>query len=303
MVFELTDSLASAILREMENQTQHFMVDAKNSRLVVFDEEKVDEETFYSLPRWSSADGYNVLESFVSEYSGVKAHDELAHVLSEGRGVFKNFKNVLKKYCETERRFNSFKSGIMKNRLFEWYNELREAWGLENLDVEFEEAGDLVLEDFTFQKLDKEKDFCLIAREFSKFADELDSQFPGGFGFALSSVLNIDDRKKIETDLKDKNTGGFVCRTLSEEFAGCLLFSSACEKSKKSAVITGFFVSQNYRGLGIAGELFRLCVDDARRKGIQFLLIPNSIVPKMLESLLVGLGFEKKDFVFLAELN
>ena len=39
----------------------------------------------------------------------------------------------------------------MRQEIFDWYNALRESWGLERIGEEPEDTGDLVLEDFRFR--------------------------------------------------------------------------------------------------------------------------------------------------------
>ena len=299
MFFELTDSLCADILFAMENQQQNFGLDAKNSRIVQCEPESVDEENIYSLPLWTSADGYSLLEDFIAKYKGIKACGELKQILLEGRGVFRNFKNTLKKYPEADRRFHSFKNKEMKKMVCEWYNALRESWGLETLEQDFYEYDDLVLEDFAFRTFSADMDSGNVAFLASAFFEELKIQFSGELGSAIS--LQLKDQFDSINALTKNCTGGFVCRTLSDEFAGCVLYSGL--SSKKVAFLNALFVNQNYRGLGIARELLSRSISTLTEDGIQFFIINNSFVPKMLKSTLTDLGFEEKDFAFVAELN
>ena len=73
--------------------------------------------------------------------------------------------------------------------------------------------------------------------------------------------------------------------------------------SKNVAFLNAHFVNQNFRGLGIARELLSRSISTLTEDGIQFFIINNSFVPKMLKSTLTDLGFEEKDFAFVAELN
>ena len=304
MFFELTDSLSLEILRGMENQKQRQALDAKNCRLVPWKECLVDEENFYSLPVWNSADGYNVLESFVSKNKGIKPYSQLKQILAEGRGVFRQFKDVLKKYPQTERNFNLYKAKIMKVRLFDWYNMLRDSWGLESLEIDFEdEFDDLTLEDFIFRQYNANLDSSGLVCKISSFSDELKKMFPGDAGLCMSVFFGFENENTIQENLKNSCTGGFVCHTPENEFAGCLLYSSKFSKSQKSVFITTIFVEQNYRGLGIAGKLLDLSLKHLRKSGIQVVIALNSVVPKIMESLLIRSGFTGSDFAFFAELN
>lgn len=303
MFFELTQLLENEIIHAMENQNETMFLDSKQKKLVSGLEDCENEQDIFTLPQWNSTDGYNLLESFVETFKGSKAVFELKEVLNEGRGVFKNFKLVLKKYPEIERRFNCYKNKILKNRLYEWYNELREGWGLENLNPDFDEYDDLVLEDFIFKNYDEKSDSKIVALFLKNFTEELKSRFGDEIGFSLANKLNLGGAEKIQENLISQKIEGFVCRSLSDEFAGCILYSSNYSKTQKSVFITHIFVNQNYRGLGIATELIKKVMAHLKKCGIQFLMISNSIVPEMLKSTLVENGFVKNDFVFLVELK
>ena len=50
------------------------------------------------LPEWDSAAGFKLREDFVSNLNSPLAHEALQEVLHSGRGVFRNFRNVIKDY-------------------------------------------------------------------------------------------------------------------------------------------------------------------------------------------------------------
>lgn len=302
MIFDLTDSLCTEILFAMENQQQSFALDARTLKLVQCDESEVDEENIYLLPIWTSLDGYNLLESFVSSYRGIEPYEQLSKILAEGRGVFKKFKNTLKLYPEVDRRFHSFKNKKMKDLVYEWYNALRESWGLESLEQDFYEYDDLVLEDFTFHAYDCNLDSNDAADIASAFFEELRGRFSGDLGATLSKQMEV-MFKSINQNLPKQGVSGFVCRTLTDEFAGCLLYSSELSTTQKAVCLTGLFVKPNYRGLGIARELFKRCNLSLIKDGIQFFIINNSFVPKVLKPMLEKTGFKEEDFAFVYELD
>ncbi len=305
MVFELNDSIAADILHAMENQQQTCVLEAASGKVISagegFNQSLIDEENYYTLPVWTSADGYNLLESFVSDHKHLCAYGELKKVLAEGRGVFKSFKNTLKKYPEIERLFNSYKNKEMNRRVIEWYDLLRESWGLEKLDLEFDEYDDLVLEDFTFRPYNCSLDSSEALKELSLFLKEIKEQFPGESGFAVAHLF--DGYGQISNCFTNENAEGFVCRTLTDDFAGCILYSFNESSLQKTAFLAGLFVNQNYRGLGIAAELLSQSIEGLKKDGIRYFIISNQNVPQVLESLLTRLGFVKKDFVFEAELS
>lgn len=303
MTFDLTDSLCTEILFAMENQNHDFALDAKSCRIIECAGESVDEENIYSLPLWSSSDGYNLLESFVTKFKGVKACNELRQILAEGRGVFKNFKNTLKRYPEIDSRFRSFKNRRMKAVVYEWYNALRESWGLETLALnqDFYEYDDLVLEDFMFRPYNRSLDSSCAEDAAQSFLQELKERFLGGLGLSFSAFMKA--QFDLTKGLDNTSVNGFVCRTLSDEFAGCLLYSKSLSNDRKTAFMTELFVNRNYRGLGIAKELLSRCISNLAEDGTQFFIISNSYVPKMLKSDLSQMGFIENDFAYVAELN
>src|SRR5574344_382106 len=258
---------------------------------------KIDDDKFYALPEWTSGDGYALLESFTNTLYSPLARAELKQVLVSGRGVFKNFKNVLKAYPEVERKWHFYKDSKMRARLMDWYNELRESWGLEKLEqTDVEEVGDLVQNDVMFREYDSAKDRNDIALGVSFVADEYKRQFAGEVGDAVAELW----RRASTYDEAAKY--GFVCRTQSDEFAGCILVSNCPSSAKKTVTLTDFFVVQNCRGLGIGKELLSKCLAGLRRRGFQWFLIANTIIPQTMEPLLTQSGFEKLGSGFVADL-
>ncbi len=292
MFFELTDSLVLKIMFAMENQECISVLDASRLEIIAA-EDDVDQENFYTLPLWSSGDGFNLLESFVDQLDKGSVREELKKVLSAGRGVFRNFKNVIKKYPEIERRWSLFKNKQMRLRIMDWYNTLRESWGLEKLNQETDDYSDLIKEDFTFRGYDPVRDGDCIAQGADVIADELRALEPDRPGYALSQLW---------LEQCSGSVNGYVCRTLSDEFSGCLMYNQLSSLAKDSVFLTACFVLQNYRGLGIASQLFSNCISDLRKSGVHWVIIANSFVPEYLEPLLARMGFEKTGSIFVADL-
>lgn len=312
MIFELTDALTESILFSMEDQDLKWMVYAEKGIVVpvsaaarmseqyklVPEAAEIDDENFYELPEWTSGDGYELLETFTDNLHAPLARAELKQVLVSGRGVFKNFKNVLKAYPEVERKFHFYKDAQMKSRLMDWYNDLRESWGLEKLETsDIEEFDDLVQNDFVFRQYDSVKDKNDIAFGAGKVAEEYKQQFDGEVGNAVAELWL---RQSAYCNADEKY--GFVCRTQSDEFTGCVLVSLCPSSAKKTVTLTDFFVSQNYRGLGIGKELFSECLSGLKKRGIQWVITANMIIPETLEPLLTRSGFEKIGSGFVADL-
>lgn len=294
MVFDLTDALAHDIMFAMENQEADFVLDARSGSVVPAAGEAADEETVYTLPTWDSRDGYRMLESFVSDLHAPRARQELKDALIAGRGVFRNCKTIFKRYPEVERKWHFYKEKQLRFRLMEWYNVLRESWGLEVLSEDFDDSNDLIEEDFVFRAYNPAQDRDCVALGADAVLAECRESAEGELGQAFAELW----RKS------DFGTGGdargFVCRTLTDEFAGCLMVAPFPSCAKKTVVLTRFFVNQNYRGLGIARALLSFCLSQLRSHGIRWFIITR--IPQILEPMLIRSGFEKNDVGFVADL-
>ncbi len=305
MVFELTESLIDDIIFSMEDQNSEFVFDSKSASLVPLDcllvseqDELGENENIYPLPEWTSDKGFEIMERFAENVRVPKVREELQRVLANGRGVFRNFKNVLKEYPHIEKRFHNFKKSEMRAVVVEWYNSLRESWGLEKLNQDFEEYNELIQEDFEFHPYNHQKDNDCVVSEANKVAEEIKAVFGGNMAKAIAHFWLRKFNYESPADID-----GIICRTLSEEFAGCLLFSK-CESFAKNVVaLTAVFVNQNYRGLGITRELFSRGISYLMRCGIQSLIIVDSVIPDYLEPLLARCGFEKKGSAYMLELT
>ena len=176
MTFALTDELTSSIISAMENQECDFVVDAGHACLLEANQ-KADDINFYGLPEWTAADGFAMREAFVARLNSPLAKDELQRVLHSGRGVFRNFRTVIKNYPEVDKRWHIFKHNTMSARINEWYDSLCEIWGLEKLDHYSESDESLVHDDFSFSEYDSSADLEQILFNISKHMKD-DEEIP-----------------------------------------------------------------------------------------------------------------------------
>jgi GNAT superfamily N-acetyltransferase len=178
MNFELTPQMIDKIAFAMEDQKQRFAVDIDSGELVPWagPAAKGEEERHVPLPRWGSAEGFHLMESFVTSLDNPAYREQLSHALTMGRGVFRAFKDALKQNKEIEKLWFSYKERRLQGVIVSWYNTNREARGLARLPVEPEETDELVLSDFSFswdigahvqpvRQLDRDAFFELFPRE------------------------------------------------------------------------------------------------------------------------------------------
>jgi len=246
MQFELTEALIDQILFAMEDQKTEHLLDAANGVVVDLpagdssdpgmeidpEEENHDgSPRFLSLPGWLPADGFRLMERFSASLHNPIVREELVSALDRGRGVFRAFKDVLSARPEVERLWFSFKEREMRREILEWYNALREEWGLERLGEEPEETEDLVLEDFRFRP-GTSGDAAAAAELLALCRDQFSCRdAPVALsGPALRSV---------------------VAETSRDDFAGFVL----AELSDGIARIPWLDVHPHYRGLGVGEKL------------------------------------------------
>lgn len=298
MFFELTEKLINQIIEALENQEQQFVVDSASSTLVYKDSVECDESDFYSLPIWNSAKGFDLRQDFVSNLHAPLARDELQKILYSGRGVFKNFKLKLKEYPEVEKMWCSYKHQKMINFINDWYNDLREVWGLEKLNNEPEDTEDLIQNDFIFQKYNSKLDAKTILHNAYSDCTEENNNLPIQVCNAISELWQ---RQFLDGNSLEQT--GFICRTLSNEFAGCITVAPISEKTTNIVTITSYFVTEKLRGLGIGTKLLSMCLSELKSLKKEWILLTYTIVPDSLQPLLLRSGFEKIGSGFLARIQ
>ena len=296
MTFNLTDELADAILSALENQEKKFLIKAADNSLTDASAVRDDEENYYALPEWDSAAGFKLREEFVNGLHSPLAHDELQNVLHSGRGVFRNFKSVLKEFPEVEKLWHLFRRRKMHSYIDGWYNSLREIWGLERLDRTPEESEDLVHNDFSFQEYDPVKDRDIILN--SAAVLDSDCNWPQEIKDAVSQLW-----EHLFEYGNSVSQSGFVCRALNGDFAGCITAAPFLSHAEKTVILTSFFVPEAYRGLGIGSELFSMCLSDLQKRGKQYVLTANTIIPDTIIPLLERTGFQKTGSGYAAKLS
>ena len=247
------------------------------------------------------------MEDFAENLHVEKVREELSEILSNGRGVFRNYKNVLKKYPHIEKRFLAFKRTKMRSVVVEWYNALRESWGLEKLEQDFDDYDDLIQQDFEFSPYNPEKDWDCVRSEAKKIADELRENFGGETGkavahFWLNRFNSAYYAHSADNIVNSESNGlcGIVCHTLSGDFAACLLFERLTF-AEGVVALTSVFANQNYRGLGIARELFSRGISYLKEHGVHSFIIADSAIPDFLEPLLARCGVQKKGSIYVLE--
>lgn len=292
MIFNLTDKLLSEIIQAMENQEKKFVVNAAACQLV--EEIQSDEDNFYKLPEWTPSNGFKMRQDFVNELHAPIVKQELQAVLYSGRGVFKNFRTILKSYPEIDKRWHIYKNKYMSIKINDWYNSLREIWGLEKLDQYTESDETLIHDDFSFTEYISENDNKLIIQNINASIINDDENLPSEIKNVIYELWKNQFEKSEHTEQK-----GYICKSLSDDFAGCITASSILKNQEKIMFITSFFVPEQFRGLGIGTELLSMCISNLQSLGKKIILMPNLMAPEFLEPLLTRTGFTKNNFGYI----
>ncbi|WP_304225989.1 UPF0158 family protein [Gracilinema caldarium] len=252
MQFDLDEALLDQILFAMEDQEGEFLLDTQEGVVSSFEEiaedgaDPDDEDRFLPLPVWTSNDGFRLMEKFTAKLRNPLVKNELANALDRGRGVFRAFKDVLANHPPVERLWYAFKEREMKRAILDWYNALREEWGLERIGEEPEETEDLVLEDFRFRSGTIED-----AEEARKLHEEciaeLQANFERDSGTPMPEAL-LEGLYKTWQFPSDIN---IVAETSRGDFAGYM----AAHQYDDLIRVEALEIHTEYRGLGLGESL------------------------------------------------
>ena len=266
MQFELTEALLDDILFSMEDQEGDFLLDTMEGVVTggkdgpeLSDEglnDVKDSIRYIPLPEWDSSSGFRLMERFVAGMRNHLVREQLGLSLSQGRGVFRAFKNTLARYPEAEKLWFQFKEKEMKREIIKWYNGLREEWGLKEIGLEPEETDDLVLEDFIFRPIQNENIskveelHCQCLEEFTKTLSE-----SGFSGKGISAAGIVKEATTAETIASDDPSSLFKKAMIAESSGGELAGYISGEKNETVLIIKRLEVKSEFRGLGIGETL------------------------------------------------
>jgi len=149
----LTDEFLYQIIFCMEDQSNQYCLDLKEGILcqVGFVEQRrqEDPQRFLAIPEWFPSDGFRTMEKFVSTLRNPVYREQLREVLQSGKGVFRQFKDVLHGQPALERLWYYYKDKEIRRRIYLWYETHDEVCRLSRLGEAPEDGTDeLIKEDF-----------------------------------------------------------------------------------------------------------------------------------------------------------
>ncbi len=305
MEFELTPEITDDIIFAMEDQSGHYLYDSEGCACVNADEaassageesaDAIDDQRFYPIPVWDSVSGFRMMDRFVAQLRNPVVREELRTALSAGHGVFRSFKNILKAYPEIERQWFVFKERYMCAIVLEWYNGLRDSWGLERIGLEPEETEDIVSQDFSFRDVSAE-DSGPVDILLASFEREAAAEYPAELADAIMLLWQrlVDDGGEGEAVL--------AAETAEGEIVGAALSSPFPADSFLTAQLSLVYVFPEFRGMGIGKELLERTVRLWSDKGYRWLLCASPLVPSTFAPVLHRAGFEEKGHLSVLDL-
>ena len=295
----MTSELINEIVFSMEDQNEFYLLDS--SVPVLLKKEEVpdfDSDRYYTLPVWDSISGFKLMEQFVTVLKNTLVADKLRSTLLAGKGVFRNFKNVLKDYPEVEKQWFSFKEQKMKQVILSWYNELRDFWGLEQMGIEPEENSELVLDDFVFRSL-RDSDINTLHSSVESAYGDINTGYDRESGAVLSLLW---EKQREFEDVKKSII--LVCESVSEDFAGFAAASYFDDGTDlhHAVLMTSFLILPQFRGLGLGKELLKRILQELKQQQVKKVFFTDLLMPEFFYSVLLREGFSKLGSIFFIDL-
>jgi len=267
---ELTEEVIDQIIFGMENQQADYLFDLKEGVLVhsnesVVTEPEASEERFVELPNWRPVDGFYLMERFVAFIKNPIYRQEMRDALNGGRGVFRRFKDVLKRYEPLERQWFTFKEREMRQVVWDWYAAVTDSVALSRLGEEPEETEDLVLSDFLIQSgMGRWKD------KIEESAIKAKNESVQEISVALKDYL-------LDTELNDcrenEHKEVLYAETPLGEFAGCILGTYVASQYSTVLDLRYIYVEPQFRGLGLSRLFIDRATEIASRNGVKQVVI------------------------------
>ena len=186
----------------------------------------------------------------------------------------------------------------MTRYITQWYNQLREVYGLEQLGEEPEDNEELLQDDFILREYDAAKDEEKRILAINSFMSEQEVQWPGELGLVLSSLWQ---EKKAKGE--QHHILSLMAETIGGEFAGCIEATLYPSYVKETVLLTSFFVLEEYRGLGMGKKLLEQAVLQLQEKGIRWIILADLVIPAFLQSCLTRIGFVSSGGGYILDMN
>jgi ribosomal protein S18 acetylase RimI-like enzyme len=282
-LFELSEKVVEQIVFAMEDQEREFVIDLESGEALPA--EGHSGEGYVRPPVWSSREGFKLMEDFLASVHQPSARDALSAALARGRGVFKAFKAVLAERQDLERAFRGFKFRAMHRTIAIWYDDIREARGLERLGPEPEDTDELVLTDLDIGIIDlkEAKKYLLPLLEESE-EEGMDS---------LPSHLVAFELERVRNEIAASEDG--LCAIAYDDEGGALgaaLGFRTIVGERGFGRIVFLMVKKEFRRMGLGRTLLESLTKAFFREGMPLVALDSALLPSDFGSGLVSLGYK-----------
>lgn len=282
-MFELCEKIVEQIVFAMEDQERESVVDLESGE--VLPAEGHSGEGYANPPVWSSREGFKLMEDFLASVRQPSARHALSAALARGRGVFKAFKAALAENQELERAFRDFKIRAMRRTIAVWYDDLREAKGLERLGPEPDDTDELVLSDLDIGILDLEAARSFLAPLLEEAEEESIESLPGPLAaFEL-------ERLRAEIDAAEDA----LCAVAYDGEGGALGASLGFRTvvgERGFGRIVFLMVKREFRRMGLGKTLLESLTKAFAKEGMPLVALDSALLPPDFSSGLESLGYK-----------
>jgi GNAT superfamily N-acetyltransferase len=282
-LFDLTEKAVEQIVFAMEDQERASVVDLETGE--VLPAEGLAGERYVPPPTWSSREGFKLMEDFLASVRQPSVRRELSAALARGRGVFKAFKAALAQREDLERAFRDFKIKAMRRTIAVWYDDAREARGLERLGPEPEDTNELLSSDLNIRIIGLAAGRALLEPLIDEIEEECLEYLPEPV-----AAFEIDRlREELEA-------GGDAAVAIADDGEGgalgaALAFRDAVD-DRTLGRISFAFVRRDFRRMGLGRALLESLAASLRAEGIPLLVLDSPFLPPEMGSALTALGFK-----------
>jgi GNAT superfamily N-acetyltransferase len=282
-VFELCEKIVEQIVFAMEDQERESVVDLESGE--VLPAEGHSGEGYAKPPIWSSREGFKLMEDFLASVRQPSARHALSAALARGRGVFKAFKAALAENEELERAFRDFKIRAMRRTIAVWYDDLREAKGLERLGPEPDDTDELVLSDLDIGILGLEAARSFLAPLLEEAEEESIESLPGPL-----AAYEL-ERLRAEIDAAEDA----LCAVAYDGEGGALGASLGFRTvvgERGFGRIVFLMVKREFRRMGLGKTLLESLTKAFAKEGMPLVALDSALLPPDFSSGLESLGYK-----------
>lgn len=258
MKFVITPAIISDVLEHMRDFSGHWMFDLFTLTCVsVSPESQEDAIHHVALPVWNETDGYRAMRDFSKSVTDDFQRSELFHALSGSEGVYREFKNVLRKNHSLEKSYESFLKNAMETEIRAWFAELGES--VNPRKAESEVVGDLAKCEYTVERMD-----WLTVDLPAK--DIIASTVPVWYGLFRDLIYE-------ETKLFVERGGAEIIGAVNP--VGCVDAICVWKSEGKGAIVKLIGSVPSRQGLGLEMLLLEFVSAACKRKDVRSILVVN----------------------------